>query len=180
MPRPPRDTSAGLFHVFTHCVWAAREYFRDDVDRMTFIRELARVTKAFEWTCIGYCLMRSHYHLLVRVENGVLPRAMQSLNWRYAMSYNARHFMRGHTQFNRYGARRVAEIDLVERYRYVARNPVKAGLCENPAQWRWSSYPGTIGLVPAQPFVDDAELLACFDAPPELAIAELRKAVELP
>src|SRR5947209_11387685 len=151
MGRPLRDTAAGIFHVFTHCVWAAEAHFRDDVDRTVFVRELARVTRSFEWKCIGYCLMSSHYHLLLQVENNVLPRAMQSLNWRYAMSYNARHAMKGHTQFNRYGASRIADdVDLVGRYRYVMRNPVKAGLCKEPREWQWSTYAATIGLAPAQ------------------------------
>jgi putative transposase len=180
MGRPRRDITAGIFHVYTHCVWAAQEHFRDDADRMTFVRELARVTTAFEWTCIGYCLMRSHYHLLVQVDSGVLPRAMQSLNWRYAMMFNSRHSMRGHTQFNRYGARRITDgDDLLSRYRYVMRNPVKAGLCTDPADWRWSSYAGTIGLVPAQPFVDEQLVLACLHDEPVFAAETLRRFVAL-
>ena len=39
MSRPPRDMSAGTFHVYSHSVWAA-ELFRDDRDRMAFLREL--------------------------------------------------------------------------------------------------------------------------------------------
>src|SRR5438552_1969654 len=65
MPRPPRDTRAGIFHVFTHCVWAAPALFRDDLNRMVFLRELARATQIFEWTCVGFCLIRTHYHLML-------------------------------------------------------------------------------------------------------------------
>jgi REP element-mobilizing transposase RayT len=179
MARPHRDTGAGFFHVFTHCVWAARAHFRDDVDRLTFLRELARTTKKFEWKCIGFCLMPSHYHLIVRVEHGVLPRAMQSLNWRYSIQFNRRHAMRGHAQFERYGARRIAgDADLVGCYRYVMRNPVEARLCTTPADWPWSSYAGTIGLAPASSFVDDALLLAVFSDVYEHAVAGLRSIVD--
>jgi REP element-mobilizing transposase RayT len=179
MARPHRDTGAGFFHVFTHCVWAARAHFRDDTDRSIFLRELARVTAKFEWTCIGFCLMPSHYHLIVRVENGVLPRAMQSLNWRYAIEFNLRHAMRGHAQFARYGARRISdEADLVGCYRYVMRNPVEAGLCATPGEWPWSSYGGAIGVAQASSFVDDALLLAAFGDVYEHAVAGLRRAVD--
>jgi hypothetical protein len=29
MPRKPRDTTAGLFHIYTHCVWAAGALYRE-------------------------------------------------------------------------------------------------------------------------------------------------------
>src|SRR5581483_65207 len=85
-----RDVSAGTFHVYTHCVWAAKAHFRDDVDRVEFLRGLARVTAKYDWRCMGFCLMRTHYHLLVEVADGVLPTAMQSLNHGYACHFNRR------------------------------------------------------------------------------------------
>src|SRR5581483_6380095 len=79
VPRKHRDVSAGLFHVYTHCVWAAPALYRDDADRLTFLRELASATAKFEWTCVAYCLMRTHYHLILAVLDGVLPRGMHAL-----------------------------------------------------------------------------------------------------
>src|SRR3954471_23014850 len=70
-----RDASAGLFHVYTHCVWAAPALYRDDVDRLEFLRRLAQVTRITDWNCIAYCLMKTHYHLIVRVGDAVLPRS---------------------------------------------------------------------------------------------------------
>lgn len=60
MPRPPRDTAAGLFHIYTHCVWVTPELYRDDVDRLEFLRHLALVSSRPGWTCIAFCLMGSH------------------------------------------------------------------------------------------------------------------------
>jgi len=182
VPRRPRDIAAGVFHVYTHSVWANPRHFRDDADRMAFLRELSRVTTALEWRCMAYCLMTSHYHLIVEVLDGVLPVAMQSVNWRYAVQYNTRHAMRGATQFARYGARRINESEgLIACFKYVVLNPVDAGLCDRPEDWQWSSYAATIGLVDAQDFVDDRPILACFDAPSrEAAAARLRAFVEKP
>ena len=164
MPRPPRDTDAGIFHLYTHCVWGVPELYRDPVDRLEFLRHLAHVCARPGWTCMAYCLMRSHYHLMVEVDADVLPSAMHSLNLAYARAFNARYTLRGHVQFDRYGARRIHdEADLLSRYAYVANNPVRAGLCESAAEWEWSSYPGTVGLAPAQPFVDPSRVLGCYD-----------------
>ncbi|HZD87975.1 MAG TPA: hypothetical protein VE088_08220 [Gaiellaceae bacterium] len=160
MPRTPRDASAGLFHVSTHCVWAAPELYRDDVDRLEFLRHLAR-TVTPGWTCLAYCLLTNHYHLILDVEDGLLPRGMHVLNLRYALHHNRRHGMRGHVQDRRYWARRIGgEGDLLETFAYLARNPVKAGLCRSPARWPWSSYAATVGLAPLPSFVDPSLVLA--------------------
>lgn len=179
MPRPPRDVGPGFFHVYTHAVWAADALYRDDDDRLTFLRELELAGSRTGWTCLGYCLMTTHYHLVLDVGTGVLPRGMQSLNFRYASWFNLRHAMKGHVHGRRYGARRlVDDDDLLGAYKYMALNPVEAGLCRTPQEWRWSSYSGTVGLTKGAPFVDASAILGCFDAPAELAQARLRRFVE--
>lgn len=121
--------------------------------------------------------MRSHYHLIVSVEDDVLPAAMHALNLPYARVFNKRHSLRGHVQFDRYGARRIhGRDDLLDRYAYVVNNPLKAGLCDLPEDWPWSSHAGTIGVRPAHSFVDDALVLGCFDWPTDPR-AELRHCV---
>lgn len=179
MARGPRDTSAGIFHVYTHSVWAAAKLFLDDNDRAGFLRELARATAKVGWTCREYCLMGSHYHLLLEVDDGALPLGMHALNFRYAMTFNGRHAMRGHVFGARYGARRVEdEGDLTNTFRYIALNPVEAGLCDDPASWPWSSYAGTIGVAQPSSFVDATTVLRCFGGGDEISMARLRRYVE--
>jgi REP element-mobilizing transposase RayT len=171
----------GIFHVFTHCVWAAPAFFRDDTDRMTWLRLLARTTRKVEWKCIAFVLMPTHHHLILEVGPGVMPRGMFRLNLAYARYFNQRHGLRGHVQFRRYGARRIRdESQLLTCFKYVARNPADAGLCESPCDWQWSSYPGTVGLAEAHSFVDASLVLAAFAGSRERAIAQLRRLVEEP
>jgi hypothetical protein len=123
--------------------------------------------------------MTSHYHLIVSVEDSVLPVAMHALNLPYARVHNRRYGLRGHVQFRRYGSRRIVdEDDLLMTYTYVANNPVEAGLCASPADWRWSSYAGTIGLVELPSFVDPTFVLRCFPWPAVDPRAALRARVE--
>lgn len=155
MPRKLRDKKAGVFHVYSHCVWPAPALFRDDVDRVEFLRHLARVTGKCGWTCIAFCLMGTHYHLIVDVDDDVLPVAMHALNLGYARGFNKRHALKGHVQFQPYGAGRISsDASLLLRFRYVVRNPVRAGLCADAADWPWSSYAGTVGLGEPFSFVD--------------------------
>jgi REP element-mobilizing transposase RayT len=179
MPRKNRDSAAGTFHVFTHCVWAAPRLYRDATDRIEFLRHLAVVGAKVGWTCVAYCLMDTHYHLIVDAGDGVLPTAMHGLNLRYARYHNRRYGLRGHAQFERYGSRRVADGgDLLTTFAYVARNPVKAELCAAAHEWRWSSYRATVGLEELPSFVDPARVLRCFPWPTVEPAAALRAYVE--
>jgi len=179
VPHQRRDVGAGIFHVYTHCVWIAQHLYRDDVDRLEFLRHLAGASSREGWTCLQYCLMGSHYHLMVEVADGVLPLAMHRMNLAYARHHNRRYGLRGHVQFRRYGSRRIEdEDDLLSTFSYVANNPVEAGLCSSPAEWPWSSYPGTIGLAELPSFVEPARVLACFDWPSADPRVALRLRVE--
>jgi len=179
MARPPRDTAAGIFHVYTHCVWAVPELYRDDVDRLEFLRGLALVTRRAPWTCMSFCLMRSHYHLMVDVGEKVMPSAMHSLNLPYSRAFNRRYGLRGHVQFDRYGSRRIVDTDdLLDTYAYVANNPVESGLCETAEEWPWSSHAGTVGTAARHEFVDASVVLGCFHWPAEDPQAALRRYVD--
>jgi len=122
--------------------------------------------------------MSTHYHLVLAVEDTVLPRGMHALNFRYATHFNARHRMAGHVFGARYGARRLDTNDeLLGAYRYVANNPVKALLCNSAESWPWSSHAGTIGLAEPSDLIDAAQVLDCFEGTRELRAAQLRQYV---
>ncbi|MGH3009593.1 MAG: transposase [Gaiellaceae bacterium] len=179
MPYIARDVSAGSFHVYTHCVWAVPELFRDDVDRIEFLRHLARVTSDGKWKCIAYCLMRSHYHLIVEVGEGVLPGRMHALNLAYAVQFNRRHGLKGHVQYKRYGSRHLVDgLDILDTFSYVVRNPVEAGLCARPEDWPWSSYAGTVGLAEVASFLDPTPLLRHLERVTADPIPALRRRAE--
>jgi putative transposase len=70
------------------------------------------------------------------------------------------------------------DAHLLETCRYIALNPVRAGLCDEPESWRWRSYRGAIGLAPPdETFAVDA-LLSLFAREPDRARARLRTFVE--
>jgi hypothetical protein len=56
----------------------------------------------------------------------------------------------------------------LSRFRYVARNPVRAGLCRQSEEWPWSSFAGTAGLAEPSSFVADGRILELIDDPSDL------------
>jgi putative transposase len=178
VPRERRDTAAGLVHITCHSVWTS-VLFHDDVDRLDFLRESARVVRGAAWMCISYCLMNNHAHFILEVGENTLADGMQELCTRYACRFNSRHGLRGHVFGRRYGSRRInSDAHLLAAYAYIARNPAEAGLCDSPADGEWSSYRATIGLAEPASFVDDGRVLRYFGGTREQAVARLRTYVE--
>ncbi len=87
-----------------------------------------------------YCLMPNHVHLIAvpKTEDG-LRRAIGEAHRRYTRRINFRENWRGHLWQGRFSSFVMDNKYLLSAVRYVAMNPVKAGLCKRPEQYRWSS-----------------------------------------
>ncbi len=164
MARQARGTVyVGIYHVTRRSAGPV-EMFRDDFDRTDFCKRLDRTIDKYGWRCHAFCLMGTHYHLLVEVEEDALQPGMSILNGTYAQTFNLRWGRSGHLKGSPYGAKLV-ETDsyLFECIRYIANNPVEAGMCTHPADWPWSSYRRSAGYDEVGfTFVTDDFLLATF------------------
>lgn len=170
----------GTYHITTRSAGPIA-MFVDGTDRMDFLDRLAKAAAKFGWSCRAFCLMTTHYHLLLDVPANTLQAGMQRLNGGYAQEFNRQHRRSGHLHGDRYNAEPVeTERHLLAAFRYVVRNPVVAGLCASPADWLWSSYRGTAGLDGRFAFVDDAPIRAYFSRDTEKASRLLRDFSELP
>jgi putative transposase len=160
MPPPPRDIAPGLRHVWVNATGNER-YFLDNDDRIAWIRLLSEALDRFGWRCAAFCQLSTHVHLIVDVPDTSLPLGMKQLNMRYSRDFNARHDRVGQFVRRRYGSRRIKDArDLVAVYTYVVLNPVGAGLCPRPEDWRWSSYGTTLRITEDFPFVDASLVVA--------------------
>jgi REP element-mobilizing transposase RayT len=179
MARPLRGTIfAGIYHV-TRRSAGPIPMFRDDVDRTDFCNRLERTIARFEWKLHAFVLMTTHYHLLPEVDEDRLQPGMHALNGGYGRQFNLRHGRSGHLKGSPYGSRLVETDDhLLSCVRYIARNPVEAGLCEHPAEWVWGSYRGCAGYDDGFPFVTNDFVLSCFHENIEKAQRLLRVFVE--
>lgn len=173
-----RDKAAGVFHITCHSVWDGVLY-RDDVDRTNYLDQLARTTARIGWTCVSVCLMTTHVHLILEVVDDMLAEGMQGLNFRYATGFNSRHRRRGRVFGAPYGLHRLFDDSyLMTAYKYVAWNPVEAGVADRPEEAMWSSYAAAIGLSDSFGFVDPSRVLGVVGGTREVAIERLRAFVE--
>ena len=178
MPRPLRVGNDGdFFHV------AARgnrrgPVFHGDGDRALLASLLNKTVPRYGWICHAHAFLGNHFHLLVETPTFNLSAGMQYLNGRYGQIFNDFHSYSGHVFEGRFKSKHVeSESHLLEVCRYIALNPVRAGLVKRPDAWRWSSYRATAGSGPRARFLTVDTVLALFSDDPVRARAEYRRFV---
>ena len=133
------DLPDGYYHVTANAVPEAW-LFRDDDDRRLFLALLVLVADRYCWHIHAYCLMGTHYHLVLEASRERLSEGMRRLNGTYARRFNKRHGRRGHLFEERFASYVIRdEQHLQAAITYVLQNPVRAGLCAEAADWQWAA-----------------------------------------
>lgn len=140
MGRKPRIEYRGaIYHVIQR--GNNREYIFKDPDYKAYILELTREYKhIMDFKLYGYALMDNHYHMIIKTSHTPLQTIMHRINNRYSKYYNFLRVRTGHVFENRYKAILVKDDKyLLSLLKYVHQNPVKARICKNISDYKWSS-----------------------------------------
>jgi len=140
MPRRPRRElpADGVYHVTSRGVDRV-PIVRDRFDWEALHDLVLAAERRFSWRYDVFCLMSSHFHLVVRAPLKRVSKGMHWLNGIYAQRFNRRHERVGHLFESRFSTRVMHdEAHWENTCRYVLENPVKAGLCELASDWPWS------------------------------------------
>jgi REP element-mobilizing transposase RayT len=156
-----------------------RSIFSDDFERQMFVGRAGRIVKRLSWRVYALCLMTTHYHLVIGLCEENLSAGMRTLNGGHSQFFNKRHDRRGAVFESRFSSTLIeSESHLKEAIRYVALNPVEAGMVEQPQDWPWSTYPQLIGLAKPWPFFEPSFVLGVFSERWGAAITIVRSFVE--
>jgi REP element-mobilizing transposase RayT len=137
--------------------------FFDDHDRRGFLDRLGRTSIRHGWMVLAYCLMGTHYHVVLQVPIGGLSAGMRLLNGGFSHATNRRYGRSRHLFQNRFFSVEIeSDGHLLEVCRYVVLNPVRAGLCNAPEEWPWSSYRSCAGLDVGPAFLARSRVLGLF------------------
>jgi len=140
MARLPRSVfpAHGVWHVTTRGV-ERRAVFLDRADGREFLLQLWRAVDGRDVRPLALCLMPNHYHLVAEGARDALSRTLHRVNGLYAMRFNDRYARSGHLWGDRFALRQIRDDEHLRRAcEYVVANPVRARLCEAPADWPWS------------------------------------------
>lgn len=141
MPRKSRVILSGFcYHVMLRGN-NGEIIFREDSDRVKFCLLLQYAIEKHNFIVHGFCLMNNHVHLLVETKNADLYRGIHAFAFQYAQYFNKKYQRKGHLFQGRYKAIIVQHDGYLNRLvRYIHRNPVRAGIVRNPAEYLWSSH----------------------------------------
>ena len=170
-----KSDELNILHYTTTVCFKRVPVFRSEIACNLFINALAETRERCKFKLIGYGVMPDHVHLILNPLNRnisvVMGRvkstsARQILDWlresRHATSLKklalAVPQARSHT--HSLWLKDFSSIDLWsprfirQKLNYIHLNPVRAGLCKHPAEWKWSSYrayfPHEPGSVPIE------------------------------
>ncbi len=163
MRRPHCEESG--WHVFDRGI-RRLQLFRDESDDVAFLRFLKFGLRKSGCLLWAYCLMMNHYHLVLYGSSAQLTMCMHHLNRLYAEYHNDKYSLSGHVFDGPYRAFRSPTYRLLLwKVAYVFLNPVKAGICGRPEDYRWSGYRSFVGLAGSPLELEPSSLMRRLDMP---------------
>ena len=121
----------------TFSCYGRKPYLGTPAARDIFVRSLEVMRARYGFFVIAYVVMPEHVHLLMTEPLEVpLAKALQALKLSVAVQNKERPFWhKRYYDFNVFSEKKV-----IEKRRYIHRNPVTRGLVKSPAAWAWSSF----------------------------------------
>lgn len=149
MPRMARVVIPEYPHHVTQRGNRRQRVFFSDADYSKYLSIMRAAIHRSGVSIWAYCLMPNHCHWIVVPKH---PDGLRQLfadgHRRYTTIINRREDWRGHLWQERFHSFVMDEAYLIAALRYVELNPVRAGLCESAAAWRWSSARAHLSGIP--------------------------------
>ena len=142
MPRRARVTLANVpLHLIQRGNNRQACFFADE-DYRFYLDHLAESATKYGVWIHAYVLMTNHVHLLLSAGRADAPGAMmKALGQRYVQYINRTYRRSGTLWEGRFrSCLTQQETYLLACQRYIELNPVRAGMVQHPAEYRWSSY----------------------------------------
>lgn len=146
-----QHTFTGIYHVMLRGINKQNIFFCEDdyVRMMEILRDAPfkknemtnEVLSDRLCTIYAYCILDNHVHILIREGEMGISDLMQSIEIKYAKSYNIRYERVGHLFQGRFESETVDDSEyFYTLLRYIHRNPVKAMEANTPEEYPYSSW----------------------------------------
>ena len=141
MPRQARRKSeSGIYHVMLRGI-NQQQIFEDSEDCEKFLQILKDCKVVSEYKLFAYCLMGNHIHILIQEDTEPIEQVMKRISTRFVYWYNIKYQRIGHLFQDRFKSEPVEDdAYFITVIRYIHQNPLKAGLCKNIYDYKYSSY----------------------------------------
>jgi REP element-mobilizing transposase RayT len=156
-----KSNEPNTFHYVTLVTYNRVPIFRSDHACQIFVDTLAEVRRRFPYKLVGYVIMPDHVHAIINRSVDKISdwlrrvrgnSARKILTWlreeQHLMSLKKLELSVAQKRHHTHAVwqKDPSVIDLWspkfvrQKLNYLHLNPVRAGLCQHPAEWKWSSY----------------------------------------
>ena len=143
--RARKRSESGFYHVMLRGI-NRQIIFESADDKYRLLSTLKRFIDAEKFAVYGYCLMDNHVHLLIQELEDDISGAIRRICSSYVLWYNKKYDRCGHLFQERFKSEPVENDNhFLMNLRYIHQNPIKAGLCEDLLDYKWTSYKEYIG-----------------------------------
>ncbi len=119
----------------------------DEEDAAHFIFLMRKYAALYHCRIHAYCLMTTHFHILVETHDSEIGTFVGQISHKYAMYFNRKYGFTGHLFEGRFVSKIVEnDIYFLQCSRYIHLNPVKAGIVVSPEQYHYSSFRVLAGM----------------------------------
>lgn len=149
MPRKFRLKGKRLFHHIYAWGNDRHPVFKADEHYVRYLDYLGYYSLRYKIEVIAYALMEWHVHLFLFDIFGRISEFMKSLHGGYAQFFNRVAKRVGHVFGERFNNRIVQPNNYgLWLSRYIHRQPIEAGIINDPKDYPWTSYKAYLGLAP--------------------------------
>jgi len=149
------------FHYITSVTFNRVPIFRSEKACEIFVEQLGEVRDKFPYKLIGYVVMPDHFHLIVNLKDddqskfllrlrglsaGKIIAWLKKKNYVSSLEKLKLKFPQKRQHIYAVWQKKPLVVELYshkflrQKLNYIHLNPVRAGFCEHPAEWKWSSY----------------------------------------
>jgi putative transposase len=140
MGRARRDIRIGVAHHVVHRGNHQSKLFDSDEDRKLYLSLIHRFSRSSATGIAGFCLMRNHVHFIaVPASVRAIALCFGQAHRKYSEFLNMRSGTSGTNWEGRFYSEPMSEAHAINALRYIERNPVAAGVVDDPTEWPWSS-----------------------------------------
>lgn len=149
MPRGPRFVFENAFyHVFNRGI-NKQEIFLSENDYYFFLKKLRELKYKYDHSIYAFCLMPNHFHISIQTRKTSISRIMSSLVTSFSMYFNRTYNHFGSVFQNRFKSILIENNSYFRRLsQYIYLNPVRAGIVNDPAKYKFSSLKEALGREP--------------------------------
>jgi len=163
MPRPKRIEYPNATVLVMNEGALPHPLFRSNEIRNRFLNILNETCVQFHVECLGFCLLKNHYYLLLKTPQGNLSKAMRHLNGVFTQHYNHYIKPKGSLFKHRYKSVLFEGNDSLKKLsRFIHYLPLQKRHTTDLYTYSWSSYLTFLGRYRGPLWLKSHDVLSCF------------------